>query len=84
MLKRKVYCGLSQRGLHTLRAVRQEAMEDHLGAGLIRHGDSVIIIGKPEKQIAFQKGWNRENIVPLLPWVTRGFYFVGIPCCDVC
>ncbi len=55
-----------------LRAVCQEAMEDHLGAGLIRHGDSVIIRGKPEKQIAFQEGWNRENIVPLLPLVTKG------------
>ena len=34
---------MSQRGLRLLRAAWQEAKEDHLGAGLIRHGDSVII-----------------------------------------
>jgi len=51
---------MSQRGSHLLRVTRQEASEDHLGAGLIRHGDSVIIRMKPEKEIPFQKGWNRE------------------------
>ncbi len=52
---------MSQRGLCLLRVARQEASEDHLGAGLIRHGDSVIIRMKPEKQHAFQEGWNRET-----------------------
>ena len=68
---------MSQRGLRLLRAARQEAKEDHLGAGLIRHGDSVTIRMKPEKQIAFQEGWNRENIVPLLPLVTKGLSFLS-------
>lgn len=56
-----------------LRTACQEATEDHLGAGLIRPGDSVTVRMKPEKQFAFQEGWNRENIVPLLPLVAEGF-----------
>ena len=39
-----------------LRVTRQEAIEDHLGAGLIHHGDSVIIRMKSGKQLLSKKG----------------------------
>jgi len=31
---------------------------------------------KPEKQVAFQEGWNREKFVPLLPLVAEGLSFL--------
>ncbi len=58
---------MSQRGMRLLRAARQEAVEDHLGAGLIRHGDSVIIINEAGKAGCFSRRVEPRDIVPLLP-----------------
>ncbi len=50
-----------------LRAACKEAMEDHLGAGLIRHGDTVIIKGSRKSVMLFKKGGTASN----RPFVTR-------------
>ncbi len=63
---------MSQRGLRLLRAARQEAKEDHLGAGLIRHGDSVIILNEAGKAECFSRRVEPRDIVPLLPLVAEG------------
>ena len=65
---------MSQRGLHLLRAARQEAEEDHLGAGLIRHGDSVIIMNEAGKGDSFSRRVEPRDIVPLLPLVAEGLF----------
>ena len=68
---------MSQRGLRLLRAARQEAKEDHLGAGLIRHGDSVIILNEAGKAECFSRRVEPRDIVPLLPLVAEGFFFLS-------
>ena len=59
-----------------LRAARQEAKEDHLGAGLIRHGDSVIILNEAGKGDSFSRRVEPRDIVPLLPLVAEGLSFL--------
>jgi hypothetical protein len=66
---------MSQRGLHLLRVARQEAVEDHLRAGLIRHGDSVIIMNEAGKAGCFSRRVEPRDIVPLLPLVAEGLSF---------
>ena len=68
---------MSQRGLRLLRAARQEAKEDHLGAGLIRHGDSVIILNEAGKAECFSRRVEPRDIVPLLPLVAEGLLFLS-------
>jgi len=67
---------MSQRGLRLLRAARQEAKEDHLGAGLIRHGDSVIILNEAGKGDSFSRRVEPRDIVPLLPLVAEGLFIL--------
>ena len=67
---------MSQRGLRLLRAAWQEAKEDHLGAGLIRHGDSVIIMNEAGKGDSFSRRVEPRDIVPLLPLVAEGLSFI--------
>lgn len=83
-----------------LEATWQEAKEDHLGAGLIRHGDSVIILNEAGKAQSFSKRVEPRDIVPLLPLVTEGLSILkgekeyedyvkrrlreGVCICDVC
>ena len=55
-----------------LEATWQEAKEDHLGAGLIRHGDSVIILNEAGKGDSFSRRVEPRDIVPLLPLVAEG------------
>ena len=71
---RTVRCEMSQRGSHLLRVTRQEASEDHLGAGLIRHGDSVIILNEAGKAQCFSRRVEPRDIVPLLPLVAEGLF----------
>ncbi len=52
-----------------LEAARQETAEDHLGAALIEHGDSVIVIREVLSLLAArmkQGGWNRVYYVPCI------------------
>ncbi len=70
---------MSQRGLRLLRVTRQEAKEDHLGAGLIRHGDSVIILNEAGKGDSFSRRVEPRDIVPLLPLVAEGLLLCASP-----
>ena len=60
-----------------LEATWQEAKEDHLGAGLIRHGDSVIILNEAGKGDSFSRRVEPRDIVPLLPLVAEGLLFLS-------
>ena len=73
-----------------LEATWQEAKEDHLGAGLIRHGDSVIILNEAGKAQSFSKRVEPRDIVPLLPLVAEGLFSYRrganrclLKCCDL-
>lgn len=64
-----------------LEAAWQETVEDHLGAALIEHGDSVIVKGEVLSLImgAGQAGWNRVYNVPCIAAgsVWDYFYLIG-------